>query len=279
LAERLGVPIRAVELHRFPDGESLVRVAEPARDAVLYRSLDHPNDKLIEVVLAASALRDNGAEHLVLVAPYLPYMRQDVAFRPGEAVSQRVIGAWLAGHFDAIVAVEPHLHRTDDLAKVFPGCASVAVGAGPALADVLRTDGAGARTVVLGPDEESAPLAAATAEPLGLDWGVGEKIRSGDRDVAVTLPESLDLNGRPVVIVDDVVSSGMTLIDCASAALARGAGSVEALAVHALYPDDVSPLLDAAGIARIRSGDGVPHRSNAVSLHGVLAAALDDFMQ
>ena len=175
--------------------------------------------------------------------------------------------------------MEPHLHRIDDLAKVFPGCASVAIGAGGALADALRADGVDGRTVVLGPDEESAPLAAATAQPLGLDWGVGEKVRSGDRDVAVSLPDGLDLTGRPVVIVDDVVSSGMTLVDCARAALARGAASLEALTVHALYADGIEPVFREAGIRRVRSGDGVSHPSNAIPLDGILAASLAKLRQ
>ncbi len=84
------------------------------------RSLDRPNDKLIELLLAAEAARELGARHLTLVAPYLCYMRQDAAFRPGEAVSQRIDGRFLARSFDAVVTVDPHLHRTARLGDAVP---------------------------------------------------------------------------------------------------------------------------------------------------------------
>ena len=114
LAGALAVPLTQIDVHRFPDKEARVRVMDCAavqgRHVALYRSLDDPDSKIIEVLLAASALRDAGAAAVTLVAPYLCYMRQDKAFNPGEAVSQRAIGALLAQAFDGLVAVDPHLH-------------------------------------------------------------------------------------------------------------------------------------------------------------------------
>lgn len=101
LARECGIPVNQIDVHRFPDGESLVRVHGTASTALLFRSLDDPNPKLVEVLLAASALRDGGAKRVILIAPYLAYMRQDVPFHEGEAVSQRVIGKLLAAWFMA----------------------------------------------------------------------------------------------------------------------------------------------------------------------------------
>jgi len=90
-----------VQVHRFPDGESRVRLPADLPPRIYFcRSLDRPNYKLVELVLAAQTARDLGAEDLTLVAPYLCYMRQDTAFEPGEAVSQRIIGRMLAELFD-----------------------------------------------------------------------------------------------------------------------------------------------------------------------------------
>ncbi len=89
LADRLGAPYRPIQVRRFPDGESLVSVDAARGPAVVYHTLNDPNDKLIELLLAASALRDNGAGRLILVAPYLPYMRQDKAFAPGRRSARR----------------------------------------------------------------------------------------------------------------------------------------------------------------------------------------------
>jgi ribose-phosphate pyrophosphokinase len=105
-----------IESHRFPDGEIKLRLPEslPAQ-VVILRTLNNPNEKLIELLLAAQTARDLGARNLTLVAPYLSYMRQDVAFHPGEAISQRIVGRFLAGLFDAVITVDPHLHRVATL--------------------------------------------------------------------------------------------------------------------------------------------------------------------
>ena len=112
LADALGMPFALVAIHRFPDGESKVTLPSPLPErVVLCRSLDAPNDKLIELMLCAETARAMGAKRVALVAPYLCYMRQDIAFHPGEAVSQKIVGKFLAGLFDAVITVDPHLHR------------------------------------------------------------------------------------------------------------------------------------------------------------------------
>lgn len=279
LAAALKVPCHIAELHRFPDGESLVRLPQPVERAVVYRSLDRPNDKLVELLLAASVLRRQGAEHLCLVAPYMAYMRQDAIFRPGEPVSQTVVGALLAQHFDRFVCVEPHLHRTHQLDAVFPGRPATALSGAGAIAAHLAAERVGDGTVIAGPDEESEPLVRGVAEPLGLPWVVGRKVRRGDRDVSVELPAAVTaagLAGRRVVIVDDVISSGETIISCVLAVRAAGGTVAGVYAVHALFGDAARQRFADTGIALVRSADGVPHPSNALPLAPQIAAVLRD---
>ena len=274
LAEALGVPCHIAELHRFPDGESLVRLPQVVERAVVYRSLDRPNDKLVELALAASVLRRHGATELCLVAPYMAYMRQDAIFKPGEPISQAVIGDWLGQLFDRFVCVEPHLHRTHTLDEVFVGRPSVTLtGAGP-IAERLRADGAPADTVIVGPDEEAEPLVSAVAGPLGFTPVVGRKERRGDRDVTVVLPDGAPLAGRPVAIVDDVISSGETIFSCARAARAAGASSIRVFGVHALFGADVTARFEAEGLGVPISCDGVPHPTNELPLARMIAGAL-----
>ena len=279
LADALGVALHTGEARSFPDGESLVRV--PCRDSsvLLYRSLNDPyrldpNSRLVEVLLAAAALRDQGARRLVLVAPYLSYMRQDAAFRPGEAVSQRLVGRLIAQAFDAVVSVDPHLHRTKSLADVFLGTEALAVSAAPALAALLRADSVPRDTLLIGPDEESSLLVWSLASALALDCAVAAKTRSGDRGVSVRLPAGPGPNGRPVILVDDVISTGATLVECARAAREAGATRIEALAVHALFPPEREADLRAAGLARGRCTDSLPHPCGTAALAPVLADAL-----
>jgi ribose-phosphate pyrophosphokinase len=273
LAEELGGAFQEVELHRFPDGESLVRVRESAGAVLLYRSLDDPNAKLVELLLAASALRENGAQEIVLVAPYLAYMRQDIAFHPGEAVSQRVIAGLIAQHFDGLVTVDPHLHRIARLDEAVTGIPALALSAAPVLASAIA---AGERPLLVGPDGESRQWVEAIAEPLGLDVLLGEKQRHGDRKVEIAIAGIEQADGRPAVLVDDVISSGETLIEAARLLADAGALRVEALATHCLADEAVLARMKAAGIARVRSTETVPGPSACLPIAALLAGAIRD---
>lgn len=278
LASRLGVPKREIALHRFPDGELRVTVGPAAPTTILYVPLDHPNDKLISILFAAEALRRDGAKRLVLVAPYLCYMRQDTAFQKGEAVSQKVVGRLFAETFDRVVTVEAHLHRTKTIQSVFPGIEADNLSAAPAIADVLQTAALDPRTVVVGPDAESQPWVTDLAGRLGVNHAVAQKIRRGDRSVEIRFADPQLLAGRPALLVDDIVSSGGTLIACAKALAAAGAASIDAIIVHALFsPESVSEFVR-SGIRSIRSTDSVPHSTNAIPLNDILVAALRNEM-
>lgn len=272
LAARLGLGCEEIAFHRFPDGELRVTVGPAAATTILYASLDQPNDKLIALLFAAEALRRGGAGRLVLVAPYLCYMRQDIAFHPGEAVSQRAMGRMLAGIVDRVVTVDAHLHRTPDLGSVFPGIEADNLSAMPAIAGALT--GVDPATVVIGPDAESEPWVGDLAERLRLRHTVARKTRRGDRSVEIAFADPGMLAGRPALLVDDIVSSGATLLTAAKALRAAGASGVDAIVTHALFPPEMVGAFAQAGIRSVRSTDSVPHPTNAIALDEILAAAL-----
>ncbi len=273
VAARLGLPCLEVEVHRFPDGESRVRVPHPApEEALLCRSLDRPNDKLVELLLCCEALREAGTRRITLVAPYLCYMRQDAAFRPGEAVSQRIVGRWLGGLVDRLVTVDPHLHRTHRLEEAVPGAACTTLSAAPLMAELLRALPA-RPLLVAAPDEEAGPWARRVAGLAGLPCLEGRKRRRGDREVEVSLPAE-GVAGATVAVVDDVVSSGGTLAQAARRLRAAGAREVLGLVTHALPGTGFEALLEEAGMGTLWSSNSVPHPSNRMDLSGLLAEAL-----
>ncbi|MDD9944119.1 MAG: ribose-phosphate diphosphokinase, partial [Myxococcales bacterium] len=264
LAEALDAPWDEIEIHHFPDGESKLRLpASLPERVVLCRSLDDPNAKLIELLLAARGARELGARHLSLVCPYLGYMRQDAAFAPGEVVSQRAIGQFLADLFEEVITVDPHLHRVAHLSDAVPARRAVALGVATTAGAFLSSKPG--RPLLLGPDSESRKWVQAVADVAKLPFAVAAKRRLGDRSVEVQLPDR-DYAGLDVMLVDDMASTGRTLARAASALTAAGARRIEALVTHALFVDDALTHLSAAGVARVYSSDSIPHPTNAFPL-------------
>ncbi len=273
LAAILGIEAAPVSVHRFPDGELRVTISTPDPTTVLYAAFDPPNEKLLAVLFAAEALRRNGCRRLVLVAPYLCYMRQDTAFQPGEGISQRVVGELLSNAVDRVITVNAHLHRTKDIRCIFPGIVAEDLSAMPAIAKYLQAVPLDPETIVVGPDEESQPWISEIAGHLGLSFAIAQKTRQGDSSVAVTLSRQ-DFQGHPVLLVDDIVSSGGTLMACAHALKSAGATVIDAVVVHALFPANQIAQFEVAGIRSLRSTDSLSHPSSVIPLAEVLASVL-----
>jgi len=272
LARTLGVEYHQVAVHRFPDGESKVTLpGELDEELIFCRSLDRPNNKLIELYLACMAARERGVKHITLVAPYLCYMRQDAAFHPGEVISQQVIGHWLGELFDRVITVDPHLHRIHDLHQVIPGAETVVLTATGLMADFLAQRPS--PPILLGPDGESEQWVRQIAKDNGLEWQVANKRRYSDHRVEVQLPE-FDCSDRVVVITDDVASTGRTIAQTAKALKQAGAQTVNCLITHPLFVEDAEQVLANACINHIWSTDSINHSSNVIQLDQLLAQAI-----
>lgn len=272
LAAALEMPCKKIQRHRFPDGEyKLTLPAKLPEHVVFCQSLDQPNEKLLALLLAAKTARELGAKELTLVAPYLCYMRQDKAFNAGEVISQSIVGNFLADLFDNVITVDPHLHRIQHLEQAVPAKHAVALSATSLMAEFLQERFKD--PVLLAPDSEAEQWVSAVATPNQWQYGVCKKIRKGDRQVEITLPD-INLRGRSVIIVDDVASSGYTLAVAARRCLFREANHVDVLVTHALFVNDAKPRLHEAGVRIIWSTDSVSHESNIIPLYGLLKDAV-----
>lgn len=277
LAAQLGMELAFVADHRFPDGEIKLTLPSrlPARVVVL-RGLHQPNERLVQLLLTAKTARRLGATRLVLASPYLAYMRQDIEFQPGEAISQRIVAGFLGELFERVVTIDPHLHRIASLDEVMPGSRGIALTAAPLLGEWIAAQWPNTkRPLLVGPDEEALQWVRAAGAATCLEGFVCRKTRRGDRDVAIELPD-VDITGCDVVLIDDVASTGHTLVQAAQALRARGVGTIDVAVVHALFGGDALARLAAAGVGRVWSTDAVPHSSNVVTVAPLLARAIAD---
>lgn len=277
LAGRLGLARAELEWRRFPDGESYLRLhADPGGcDVVVAARMDHPDDKLATLLFTAELLREMGARRVGLVCPYLPYMRQDMRFRPGEAVTSRPFARWISAGFDWLATVDPHLHRYASLDEIYSLQSSV-VAAAPVLADWIAANID--EPVLIGPDGESEQWVSAVAALRNLPWRVFTKKRHGDRDVTLGLPELDALAGHTPVLVDDIISSGTTMAEAARALTAAGFNAPVVVGVHGLFGERARETLDGAGIAGIVCTNSVDVPESRIDLTPLLTEAVDEFL-
>lgn len=269
LADAMRIDYQEISRHAFPDGESLIQVpTELPAHVVVVRSLDQPNSKIIELLFSAAALRKHGAERITLVAPYLCYMRQDTENRPGEAVSQQIIGKLLAENFDDVITVDPHLHRVSKLEQVIPMQNALAISAGDPIGQFLKSKLK--KGMLVGPDSESEQWVKKIASKIGFLYVVAAKIRTGDKQVDINIPEQ-NYKNQNIVIIDDMASTGRTVAHAAERLLQAGAKQVDVVVTHPLFCGDAEQYIKQSGVANIWSTNSIAHPTNVISLTGLLA--------
>ena len=262
-----------IERRQFPDGESYVRLLTPVagRDVVLLCSLDRPDAKTVPLLFAADAARTQGARSVGLAAPYLAYMRQDKAFRPGEAVTSVTYSRLLSNQFDWLVTVDPHLHRYPRLDSIYSIPAIAASAAQPIAEWIARNV---ERPFLIGPDSESEQWVEEIARLAAAPFTVFHKTRQGDREVSIEGTKAPIPAGATPVIVDDIASSARTMIEAVRMLKANGAQPPLCIAVHALFAGDAFPQLLETGPAGVVSTNTVAHQSNAIDVSAAIADAI-----
>ncbi|MBV1929188.1 MAG: ribose-phosphate diphosphokinase [Gammaproteobacteria bacterium] len=264
LSKAIGGQPGEFNARQFPDGESYLRIQSDVenRACILVADLSHPNIKYLPLLFLLETLRELGASQVGLVAPYLGYMRQDRRFVDGEAVTSRIFAKCLSQHADWLVTVDPHLHRYHSLDEIYSIPSRVVQGA-PALAHWLKTQ---SNLLLVGPDSESEQWVAEIAAFSQHPFVIGEKQRFGDRHVEVMLPDINEFGDRTAVIIDDVISSGQTILECVKTLRFKGIDNIQCVAVHGIFADHSDKTLLASGLSQLVTSNTIPHSSNVIDI-------------
>jgi ribose-phosphate pyrophosphokinase len=260
-----------LELRKFPDGESYVRVRTPVsgKKAVVVCALDRPDSKFLPTIFISAALRELGAAEIGLIAPYLCYMRQDTKFASGESVTSAHFSTALEKWFDWLVTIDPHLHRHKTMDELYSIPTKV-LHAAPLLASWIK--GNVSRPLLIGPDGESRQWVAEVARETGAPFIVLEKIRLGDREVDVSFPDTSQYDGHTPVLIDDIVSTGATMLKTLGQMPDIGPGPPVCLCVHGIFADEAYEALQQTG-ALVVSTNTIVHASNKIDVSKLLAIA------
>ncbi|MEZ4364538.1 MAG: ribose-phosphate pyrophosphokinase [Kofleriaceae bacterium] len=271
LANLTGWEVTRTEIRTFPDQEVYVRIDSEVRDkhVVLVGSLDKPAEKFLMVAFLAATARDLGAARVGLVAPYLSFMRQDSRFHAGEGLTSVYFARLLSGAVDWLITVDPHLHRWHSLDALYSIPTTVVRAAEPIASWIQQHV---ERPVLIGPDAESEQWVAAVARACDAPFAVLEKTRRGDRDVSVSsLLEPW--SGHVPVVVDDIISTGRTMVEATRQVRAAGAAPAICIGIHAVFADAVQQALHDAGAARVITCNTIAHSTNAICVGSALATA------
>ncbi|MDG7044090.1 MAG: ribose-phosphate diphosphokinase [Nitrososphaerota archaeon] len=271
IAAALGAENGQVEIRKFPDNEKYVRIASDVkgRSVVLVQSMAfNPDEYLVESILMTAALKGAGAKAVIAAIPYLAYARQDEKFKEGEVVSIELVAKMLrSSGVDGLITVDAHRHRIIDFSSIFGG-PSIDVSVMPQLGRyAIQAGFADSNTVVIGPDGEAEPWAASAAQSMNVkDYAALKKKRFGDEEVKVVTTRDIPLKGRRVLIVDDIISTGATIVEASKLLKESGAGQISVGCAHGIYVSDALYKIYKEGITNVFSSDSVPNQTTRVSV-------------
>lgn len=251
LADELGWEHHSLEARRFPDSEGYIRIPEDAIEAVrkepvVLVSNTFPDAGIVETLLLLEALRDVRAGRtdnlkeigpqsmdsvgpgVIVAIPYFGYSRQDKRFRPGEAISAKAIGRLLSAHCDGIVVFDLHAPAALKEMPIPVAFTSAMPEIAAHLQNTVNPD------FILSPDKGAIDRASAVAEAIGLPFSYLEKTRI-DAHTIVHKAKDLEVEGKIVAIVDDMIATGGTICKAADALRSQGAIEVHAACTHGLF--------------------------------------------
>ena len=276
LAEAMDAQSSEVEFRRFPDGESYLRVTETCEgvNAAVVCSLSQPDDKILPLLFLVDTLKELGASSVGLIAPYLCYMRQDIRFQPGEALSSRTFATLISQKFDWLVTVDPHLHRYDSLDEIY-SIPSRVVSSATAIASWIKNQVE--KPLLVGPDSESDQWLSEISELSGIPYFCLEKQRSGDREVKVSSDELTNWSGFNPILIDDIISSGHTMLETIKYLQKAGFNAPFCIGIHALFDDLTYQALQDSG-AVVVTCNTVNHQSNKIDINPAVIEAIKTMM-
>ena len=264
-----------LEVKKFPDGELYLKFqSKLTGHAVLVQTMHpDPDSAIIEAIFAGKTARELGARKVTLAAPYMAYLRQDKRFRPGECVSNKIM-AGLLDFFDDIITIDPHLHRIQSLTEIFTTDAKH-ISANDVIAEYIRKNHP--QSILIGPDIESGQWAAEIATKIHRPFSILKKKRYGAETVRIKVHAPTIVKGKTVILVDDIISTGHTMLEPIRQLKKLGANKIICICVHGIFAENSLAKLRKAG-AEVISTDTIQNPVAKISVAGIITRQLKIFV-
>ena len=273
VAWELGENLSPIETRRFPDGERYIRIkGEVPKEVVVIQSTGYPQDEnLMELFLLLKNLKSLGVERTRVVIPYFGYGRQERRFKSGEAVSAVIVAELLeAAGASEIYSINLHEKNI----KEFFNIPVHEISAMPMIANYIKEQIDD--PMIIGPDKGALGFAEEISGILGCDCDYLEKIRISPEKVEMK-PKNLDVEGRDVVIIDDIISTGGTIVSASKILKDLGANKVIVGCVHPILVEDALLKIFAAGVDDVFATDTLKSDVSTISVAPLVAGYLKKF--
>jgi ribose-phosphate pyrophosphokinase len=279
IASCLDVDPVEVELRTFSDGESKIRINANLlnKKCVVVQSTYPPVDShFLQTLMMLSYCNDSGASEVILVIPYMGYARQDRVFLDGEIVTISMI-ARLYEYFGTRNLITVDIHSTKALS--YFNYDILNISSIPLLAKYAINNFSLTKPIIVSPDLGGVPRAKEFAEIMNASFLGLRKNR--DRFTGnITIDEKLDatVTNRDIVILDDMVSSGGTILRAIDILKNNSCGRVFVMCVHALSDEKSIDLLKSSGISDIVSTNSIPRSCSKIDLSNEIAKTLSSIL-
>lgn len=273
LQEVLQVDVGDVTFHRFPDTEWYLKINSEVnnRSLMVVDSLNEPDEKILPLLFFAKTAKELGARKVGLIAPYLSYLRQDKRFHQGEGITSRYFAQMLSSSFDWLMSIDPHLHRYHSLDEIY-SIPTFVLHATSMIATWIKHHVP--KPILIGPDMESEQWVADIAEKGSFPYAILEKIRRGDKEVAISMPFIPELESSTPVLVDDIISTARTMIETVKQLQQTGVKSVICIGVHALFAKEAYSLLSGIKGVQTITCNTIRHATNAIDVSDLIVEIL-----
>ncbi|MDP7180384.1 MAG: ribose-phosphate diphosphokinase [Candidatus Woesearchaeota archaeon] len=245
VSRRIRATFKQVVIAPFPDGEHKITLPRlGGKTVVIVKTMMPANDALIDLIFTSETCRELGVKKIIFVCPYLGYMRQDKRFHVNEVISAPIMGKLLSRYCDVLITIDPHLHRIKQLSEVF-SCRTKTLSANKILADYINKKIPNG--VIIGPDIESSQWDAAIAKMTHISYRILHKVRKSSYNVKIKFDDSLSVTGKNVIIVDDIISTGRTLLKTIKHIKQFNPRGIYCLGVHGLLIGDAAEKIRKTG--------------------------------
>lgn len=277
IASQLNIPVGKFIFRPFPDEETYLKIESAVKNKtiIIIDSLDHANQKTIPLLFFAKTVKELGAKQVGLIAPYLAYLRQDKRFQSGEGITSLYFSEILSKHFDWLLTIDPHLHRYHHLNEIYSIPTKI-IHTSSVISQWIKKNIY--NPLLIGPDIESKQWVEDLSNQISVPYVILEKKRHGDKTVEIKLPDISNYQKCTPVLVDDIISTGQTMLETIKHLKILNMVTPVCIGVHAIFAHDAYQRLFEAKIDNVITCNTIPHSSNQIDVSTLISQSLRQWL-